>query len=56
MEQPTKTISKPNTLFPKFEWDVSMLRSFYNNGIATPTPRRDVRCRSQGSSSRKSTT
>ena len=29
MEESTKTISKPNTLFPKFEWDVSMLRSFY---------------------------
>ena len=42
MEQPTKTISKPNTLFPKFEWDVSMLKSFYNNGIVRPTPRQKV--------------
>ena len=42
MEQSTKTISKPNTLFPKFEWDVSMLKSFYNNGIVRPTPRQKV--------------
>ena len=44
-----QTNTKPNTIFPKFEWDITMLKSFYENGIATPTPIRMRRCRSQHS-------
>ena len=48
-----QTNTKPNTIFPKFEWDITMLKSFYENGIATPTPIRTRRCRSQHSDSHK---
>ena len=48
-----QTNTKPNTIFTKFEWDITMLKSFYENGIATPTPIRTRRCRSQHSDSHK---
>ena len=50
-----QTNTKPNTIFPKFEWDIKMLKSFYENGIATPTPIRTRRCRSQLTSHTTST-